>query len=238
MRQLLRVCALAAVAALFEREPARVYGIFFEMQLKRAVGPFCRVLARSRKPYRLVEGLNLTGLPARHCTAGSPRSPPPQPVLGFDRAAAPAWVRDGKPLLVLGGVGNPHNLGAIARSAAFFGLERMLFGHGPAQALPADGSHRIAEGGLGIFAVVPGAAARCADRIAAGLPRYRRRPGEPFAAREVGSPASDRTRPRQRGERALCGHDGGLRGGPSRSRAAAGSNRSTWPLRPQLCFMR
>src|SRR5205823_12903803 len=56
--------------------------------------------------------------------------------------------RTANPLLVLDGIGNPHNLGALARSAAFFGLERMVLADRPDQALPSDASYRVAEGGL------------------------------------------------------------------------------------------
>jgi TrmH RNA methyltransferase len=66
----------------------------------------------------------------------------------FDRSAVRIWAKSGKPLIVLDGIGNPHNLGAIARSAAFFGLERMVLADRPDQALPSDASYRVAEGGL------------------------------------------------------------------------------------------
>ena len=72
----------------------------------------------------------------------------PRPLGAFDPAAAPGWAQDGKPLLILDGIGNPHNLGAIARTAAFFGIERMLLADRPEQALPSDASYRVAEGGL------------------------------------------------------------------------------------------
>ena len=50
---------------------------------------------------------------------------------------------------MLDGVGNPHNLGAIARTAAFFGVPRIVRSDYPAQAKPSDASYRVAEGGLG-----------------------------------------------------------------------------------------
>ena len=51
-------------------------------------------------------------------------------------------------LLVLDGIGNPHNLGAIARSAAFFGVSALLLGEAPGNAMPSDAAYRTAEGGL------------------------------------------------------------------------------------------
>ena len=50
--------------------------------------------------------------------------------------------------LVLDGVGNPHNLGAIAHSAAFLGVERVVLANRAEQAVPSDASYRIAEGGF------------------------------------------------------------------------------------------
>nr|WP_255529081.1 RNA methyltransferase [Roseomonas rosulenta] len=46
------------------------------------------------------------------------------------------------------GIGNPHNLGAIARSAAFFGCRAMVLSGDPRQAGLSDAAFRTAEGGL------------------------------------------------------------------------------------------
>lgn len=72
----------------------------------------------------------------------------PQPLADLDPAAAREWARAGGPLLVLDGVGNPHNLGAIVRSGAYFGLSRIVLANQPDQALPSDASYRVAEGGF------------------------------------------------------------------------------------------
>src|SRR5215471_21293588 len=42
--------------------------------------------------------------------------------------------RTARLLLLLDGVGNPHNFGAIARTAAFFGFERMVLSDHAGQA--------------------------------------------------------------------------------------------------------
>ena len=97
-----------------------------------------------------------------------------RPILDFVPDAAREWAKDGKPLLILDGVGNPHNLGAIARSAAFFGLERMLLADRPDQALPSDASYRVAEGGfehLNLHRVPLPAALRCGRSTACGPAR-------------------------------------------------------------------
>jgi RNA methyltransferase, TrmH family len=147
-RTLLRVCGLAAVGALCERDPGRVERLYFEPRLRGQVGPFCNALARAHKPYREVGAAELARIAGTVLHGGVAAIARPRPLAAFDAAMVQGWARDGKPLLVLDGVGNPHNLGAIARTAAFFGIDRMLLADHPDQALPSDASYRVAEGGL------------------------------------------------------------------------------------------
>jgi RNA methyltransferase, TrmH family len=147
-RTLLRVCGLAAVAALCARDPDRIERLYFEPRLRGEVGPICAALARAHKPYREVEAAELARIAGTVLHGGVAVIARPRPLAVFDAAMAPAWARDGKPLVVLDGVGNPHNLGAIVRTAAFFGVERILLADRPEQALPSDASYRVAEGGL------------------------------------------------------------------------------------------
>ena len=147
-RQLSRICGLAAVRSLFERDPDRVERLFFEVGLRREAGPFCRSLAQARKPYREVEAEELARIAGTVLHGGIVAVARERPVLPFNPQALGKWASDGKPLLILDGIGNPHNLGAIARTAAFFGLEHMLLSDRPEQALPSDASYRVAEGGF------------------------------------------------------------------------------------------
>jgi RNA methyltransferase, TrmH family len=147
-RELLRVCGLAAATALFERDPGRVERLFFEPRLRGVVGDFCAVLARARKPYREVDAAELARVAGTVLHGGIAAIARPRLLATFDPAQIPRWVRDGKSILVLDGVGNPHNLGAIARTAAFFGIARIVLADRPEQALPSDASYRVAEGGF------------------------------------------------------------------------------------------
>jgi tRNA G18 (ribose-2'-O)-methylase SpoU len=112
------------------------------------LGAFCAVLARARKPYRLVGSEELARVAGTILHGGVVALAQPRPISGFDPAEAAEWACDGRLLLLLDGVGNPHNFGAIARTAAFFGLPRIVLPDHPAQALPSDASYRVAEGGL------------------------------------------------------------------------------------------
>ncbi len=136
------ICGVPAVTALFARRPGDALRLFHVAELRPVVGPWCSALAAARRPYRMVSAEDLTkvaGTPHHGGVAAvaTPRPPPP-----FDPGRPPA----SRLLLVLDGIGNPHNLGAIARSAAFFGLTTLLIGEGGA--LPSDAAYRTAEGGL------------------------------------------------------------------------------------------
>jgi RNA methyltransferase, TrmH family len=147
-RELLRVCGLSAVSALFERDPQRVERLFFEQRLRGAVGGFCTVLARAHKPYREVDAVELGRVAGTALHGGIAAVTRPRSLARFDQSSVRDWARTGMPILILDGIGNPHNLGAIARTAAFFGIEHILLADRPDQALPSDASYRIAAGGL------------------------------------------------------------------------------------------
>ena len=58
-RELLRICGLAAVRALFDRDPGRVERLFFEPSLREVLDASCQELARAHKPYRQVGSAEL-----------------------------------------------------------------------------------------------------------------------------------------------------------------------------------
>ncbi|WP_207457278.1 RNA methyltransferase [Azospirillum sp. SYSU D00513] len=148
-RKLFRVAGLPAVSALFEHEPARVERLFFEERFKPQAGAFCKALAAARKPYRMVDAEELSKVAGTVLHGGIVALIAPRPVPAFDTEAARRWAaEDGQPLLILDGVGNPHNLGAILRTAAFFGLRRLVVSGHPGQALPSEAAYRVAEGGF------------------------------------------------------------------------------------------
>jgi RNA methyltransferase, TrmH family len=147
-RKLLRVAGLPAVSALFSTAPTRVQRLYFDQRMRPYVGEFCAQLTRTRKPYRVVETDELGRIAGTILHGGVVAIASPRPLPVLDPASVEGWVRDSRLLLLLDGVGNPHNLGAIARTAAFFGIPRIVISDHPAQASPSDASYRVAEGGL------------------------------------------------------------------------------------------
>jgi RNA methyltransferase, TrmH family len=146
--KLLRIAGLPAVSALFATAPQRVDRLFFDARMRSQVGDFCAELARAHKPYRMVPADELERVAGSVMHGGVVALAQPKPVPMLDLARVADWARDGAPLLLLDGIGNPHNLGAITRTAAFFGLPRIVLSDHPGQAGPSDASYRVAEGGL------------------------------------------------------------------------------------------
>ncbi|PWS38033.1 RNA methyltransferase [Falsiroseomonas bella] len=142
-----RIAGPAAVAALFARRPQAVLRLFYLPTRRREAGPLCKELAAARKPYREVppdELARIAGTP-HHGGIVAVAEARVVPELG---APFPAALLSARVLPVLDAVGNPHNLGAIARSAAFFGCAGMILSDDARQAGLSDAAYRTAEGGL------------------------------------------------------------------------------------------
>jgi len=148
---LVRVAGLHAVQALFARDPGRIERLFLLPAQRDAAQPILAALSRARRPWREVDEEELARVAGSAMHGGIVAVARPRPVGRFDPASAAAWAARGRPLLVLDGVSNPHNLGAIARSAAFLGVERVILSAHPAQAMPSDAAYRVAEGGLDLL---------------------------------------------------------------------------------------
>ena len=138
------ICGLNAVTALFRHRPDAVQRLFYTEDMKAIVGPWCQSLAGQRKPYRMLpdEEMNQAAHTTHHGGIAAVAEQREVPILDLNAIPKHQF------LLILDGIGNPHNLGAIARSAAFFGVKAMLIGESPGAAMLSDAAYRVAEGGL------------------------------------------------------------------------------------------
>lgn len=147
-REELKICGLAAVKARFERDPASVLRLFFDEPTSRKVGAMSQVLASAKKVYRCVPPTELEKI------SGSIHHGGIVAIVQVPALRAPttehirAWAQAHATVLVLDRIGNAHNLGAIARTAAFFGVERIVLAEAATAARPTEAAHRVAEGGL------------------------------------------------------------------------------------------
>ncbi len=108
----------------------------------------CQVLARAKKVYRCVEPAELEKI-AGSVHHGGIVAVVPGPVWRSPTASdISTWLRRGDALVLLDRIGNAHNFGALARTAAFFGVPRIIYSEEDGSARPGDAAYRIAEGGL------------------------------------------------------------------------------------------
>lgn len=150
---LLRVAGLSAVSALFQHAPDRVVRLFYEDRQARQVGDFCARMAQFRRPYRKVDADELTKIAGTVLHGGVVAIAEPQPETRLTATECKRLMNAGATLFVLDGIGNPHNVGAIARSLAFFGFGHLVLTDHPQQAGLSDAAYRIAEGGLDCLTV-------------------------------------------------------------------------------------
>lgn len=153
-RKEITVCGLAPVKAQFDADPKAIVRLFFDQPTGRKIGPICKALAQEKKVYRCVEPAELAKV------AGSIHHGGIVAVVVAGELSAPGagearkWARQREPLLILDRVGNAHNLGAIVRTAAYFGVPRIILPDDPAAALPGDAAYRVAEGGMAFIEIL------------------------------------------------------------------------------------
>ena len=169
-RDELKICGLAAVRARFARDPGSIQRLFFDYATGRQVGVMSKVLAQAKKIYRCVEPAELEKIAGSLHHGGIVAVVAAAPLRVPTAENLQAWARRGEALLVLDRIGNAHNLGAVARTAAFFGVPRLVIPDDAAAARPNDAAHRVAEGGFEHLEVwrVPALAAFARELVAAG----------------------------------------------------------------------
>jgi TrmH RNA methyltransferase len=138
------ICGFKAVAAVFRVRPGEIMRLYYTADARPIAGPFCAEMARTRRPYRELppdEMARATGS-THHGGIVVIAKPRFVPILDRDNPPIVPF------LLALDGVANPHNLGAIARSAVFFGVKELLLHEVPGAAMPSPAAYRTAEGAM------------------------------------------------------------------------------------------
>lgn len=142
----LRLYGWNAVQAMFARRPQALRKLYLADALIPRLQPVLKWCVANRVGYRVVEEGDLNKLAATTHHEGVVADVVRAPMLSL-----PEWL-DGlparKPVLALwlDGVGNPHNFGAILRSAAHFGVAGLLLPSDSTLAL-SGAAARVAEGG-------------------------------------------------------------------------------------------
>ena len=144
----LNVCGWQAVSTLFARHPAEVRRLFFDAATGKRAGEFCSQLAQQKKVYRQVLPAELEKIAGTVHHGGIVAVIDERPLKKVTAEVLAGWGRAKAPLLLLDRVSNANNVGAIVRTAAFFGVRAIIVADHPAQALPGEAAYRVAEGGM------------------------------------------------------------------------------------------
>ncbi len=140
------VFGLRAAEALLTARPGDVLRIYFARERQARLGAHLAWAARQRLPYRELDGDGLRKV------AGSPHHEGlvvvARPLVYRALSARDAAACGSAALwLALDGVQNPHNLGALVRTAAFFGLTGVVAGGAAPEDKVNAAVLRVAEGG-------------------------------------------------------------------------------------------
>jgi len=144
-KQELRYYGLNAVRAVFAQRPEAIRKLYLAEARIPQLQPLLAWCVKHRIGYRVVEEADLAKLAASSHHEGVVAD-----VLRVDPLGLSDWLQSlpAGPVLALwlDGVGNPHNFGAILRSAAHFGVSAILQSHESTLAV-SGAAARVAEGG-------------------------------------------------------------------------------------------
>ncbi len=148
-RNELAVCGFAAVKTLEKNNPQKIQRLYFTKERAPLFGGLCKKMASSKRPYNQVndpkELEKLCGS-VHHQGVVAMIEAPEIPALTKDDTAR--WAQNKEFTILLDRVGNANNLGAIVRSAAFFGIKNIVIPLDEAQSSVTTSSYRVAEGGM------------------------------------------------------------------------------------------
>lgn len=145
----LAVCGFAAVQALARQNPQKIKRFYYTRERAPAFGFLCKELASRKIPYNEVQDAQeLEKLSGSHHHQGLTAMIEMPVFLPVGPSDVDEWSSRGETVLVLDGIGNAQNAGAIIRSAAFFGIQRIVLPADSAASLITTSSYRNAQGGM------------------------------------------------------------------------------------------
>jgi len=149
----LAVCGMNAVLAAGEYHSQTINRLFLREDKLQYFTGVCKQLAERKRPYKICEDEELE----RICKSVHHQGVVAmigEPVIEFLTIEdLDVWANEGKTGVILHSVGNDHNLGAIARAAAFFDVSYIVLNEkdssfGEEDVRLTTSAYRVAEGGF------------------------------------------------------------------------------------------
>lgn len=145
----LAVCGFAAVLALSKIHPEKITRLYFAESRIYDFGDVCKALAQRKAPYNVVKDISelekLCGSVHHQGVVAMIEEPK---IERLTTDITDGWLHKKESALLLDRVGNANNLGAIVRSAAFFGLKNIVIPMAEEQTSVTTSSYRVAQGGM------------------------------------------------------------------------------------------
>ncbi|WP_041396319.1 TrmH family RNA methyltransferase [Gracilinema caldarium] len=144
----LAVCGVNAVSALAKQHPEQIRRLFLRKDRLPIFTKACKYLAEQKRLYKFCEDDELERLckSPRHQGVVAMIMEPEPPTISSQELDE--WSSKRQIGLILDSVGNDNNLGAIIRSAAFFGATWIILSERDREARLTTSAYRVAEGGM------------------------------------------------------------------------------------------
>ena len=144
----LAICGLKAALALAEYHPETINRLFLREDRFNLFTGVCKKLAERKRPYKICEDEELERICKSVHHQGVVAMIEEPEIEYLNREDLDLWAAESKTGLVLHEVGNDHNLGAIARAAAFFDAHFIVLNEKDGEARLSTSAYRVAEGGM------------------------------------------------------------------------------------------
>lgn len=144
----LAVCGYNAAKALADVHPERINRLFLREDRMKVFGRACKDLAMRKRPYKICDDEELERIcksPRHQGVVAMMEEPEIFPLSEED---LDEWAETKQTALILDSVGNDNNLGAIVRTAAFFGVRLIVLSDEDEEARLTTSAYRVAEGGM------------------------------------------------------------------------------------------
>jgi TrmH RNA methyltransferase len=149
LRNELAVCGFASVKTLEKMNQQKIQRLYFTEERAPLFGGLCKKMAATKRPYnKVADPVELEKLCGSVHHQGVVAMIEFPQILPLNTDITARWVEQNEDAIVLDRVGNANNLGAIVRSAAFFGIKNIVIPLNESQSSITTSSYRVAEGGM------------------------------------------------------------------------------------------
>lgn len=144
----LAVCGFSAVKTLEKNNSEKIRRLYFTQDRAPLFGGLCKQMSKRKAPYNVVEPKELEKLCGSIHHQGVVAMIDEPEIRELTPEIINGFIAKKEHTILLDRVGNANNLGAIVRSAAFFGIKNIIIPDDEAQSSITTSSYRVAEGGM------------------------------------------------------------------------------------------